>query len=167
MPSHRSRLSLALAAGLVLAAPGPAATDASALAQAQARIDFHLTEAEALREALAPVLTGPCPRFPTPAAWDVFLARLVDRGVTFVAHLDEAWREAKTGGDDLRRRVKAARRELLAGGDPRRLVGKLTRCAWRNGSPLDPWSLWREVSAQVADRRREVARAADLVVLPQ
>ena len=86
---------------------------------------------------------------------------LVDHGVTFTAHLNEAWSEAKTGGDQLRGRVKAARREWLVG-NPTRLVGKLTRCAWRNGSPLDPWRLWREVSAQVPDRRREVAHAADL-----
>lgn len=152
---------LILVAGAALALPGPGGADPSSTPQAEVRVAFHLAEAEALHEALAPVVTGPCPRFPTPAAWDAYLETLRDQGVTFAAHLDEAWREAKSGGDDLRRRVKAARREWLVG-NPTRLVGKLTRCAWRNGSPLDPWRLWREVSAQVPDRRREVARAADL-----
>lgn len=162
-PMRRGAALLALAAGLVtwatagLAAPAiPAARPAGAAA----RLGFHLARAAALREALAPVVYGPCPRFSTRAAWDAYLAGLVEEGVTFAAHLDEAWREAKASGDEqLRTRVKTARREMLVG-NPVQLVGKLTSCAWRNGSSVDAWGLWRRASEEVRVRRQEVAREA-------
>lgn len=160
---------LSLVAGLALALPsaaaeGPAAPEGSAARRAEARLAFHLARAEALREALAPDVYGPCRRFESPAAWNRYLAGLVDQGITFVAHLEEAWREAKRADDPaLRARVKAARRRMLVG-DPVRLVRKLVSCAARNGSPLDLWTLWTRAAAEEPRRRGEVARQADLAL---
>lgn len=157
---------LSVVLGLVLTLHG-AGADAGRLpadrAAAEARLAFHLARAEALHQALAPVVYGPCPQLSSRAAWDVHLAELVDEGVTFAAHLDEAWREAKRADDaGLRARVKATKRRLLTG-DPVGLVTKLTRCAWRNGSVLDVVAVWRRAAAEVPDRRRQVAREAERI----
>lgn len=153
-------------AATALATPTLAPGDAAALGQAEARLAYHLGRAEALHEGLARAVDGPCPRFATRAGWDEYLAGLRDQGVTFAAHLSEAWREAKAAGDPvLQLRVKAARRRLLVG-DPLRLARKVTACAWQNGSALDAWHLWQAASAEVASRRRQVAREADLAVAP-
>jgi hypothetical protein len=158
-------LGLILGFGLVLmlhevgAAPGRPPADRAA----EARLAFHLGRAEALYQALAPAVHGPCPRLPDRAAWDAHLAVLVDEGVTFAAHLDEAWREAKRADDaGLRARVKATKRRLLAG-DAVGLVTKLTRCAWRHGSVLDVVAVWRRAAAEVPERRRQVARDAERI----
>lgn len=139
--------------GAVLAA-GPAAPGA------EARLGFHLARAAALRDTLAPFVYGPCPRFPSRAAWDSYLAGRVDEGVTLAAHLDEAWREAKASGDQtLQARVKAEKRQMLVG-NPVQLVGKLTTCAWKNGSSVDPMGLWKRATDDVR-RRAELAREAE------
>jgi hypothetical protein len=158
---------LVLGLGLVLvlhgagAAPGRLPADRAA---AEARVAFHLARAEALHRALAPAVYGPCPRLPGRAAWDAHLAALVDEGVTFAAHLAEAWREAKRADDaELRLRVKATKRRLLTG-DPVALVTKLSRCAWNHGSVLDVMAVWRRAADEVPGRRRQVAREAERIV---
>jgi hypothetical protein len=131
--------------------------------RAGARVAFHLARAAALRDALAPDVYGPCRTFPSPAAWERYLDGLLEEGVTFAAHLDEAWRNAKRSGDpDLGERVKAAKRRMLVG-DPVRLVAKLKTCAWRNGAPLDLMGLWRRAVAEVPGRRQDVAHDADAI----
>ncbi len=156
-------IALGLLTGALLAAPaaGLANTPAS---QAEERVAFHLARAEAIHDVLAPLVNGPCQRFPTRTAWDSYLATHVDQGVTFSAHLDEAWLDAKTAGDpELKAQVKSARRRMLVG-NPVQLIGKLLNCAWQNGAPLDAWGLWRRASAQATRRRQEVAREADLAI---
>ncbi len=147
----------------LLAAPAAGLPDTAAR-QAEERVAFHLARAEALHDALAPLVYGPCQHFPTRAAWENYLATHVDQGVTFSAHLDEAWLEAKTVHDpELKARVKAARRRMLVG-NPIQLIGKLVSCAWQNDSPLDAWGLWRRASREATRRRQEVAREADLAI---
>ncbi len=156
-------IALGLLTGALFAAPAAGLANTPDR-RAEERVAFHLARAEALRDALAPLVYGPCQRFPTRTAWDSYLATHVDQGVTFSAHLDEAWLVAKTAGDpELKARVKAARRRMLFG-NPIQLIGKLVSCAWQNDSPLDAWGLWRRASAQATRRRQEVAREADLAI---
>jgi len=159
-------LGLVLGFGLVLALHGAGADPGRPPAgrgAGEARVAFHLARAETLHQALAPAVHGPCPQLPGRAAWEAHLAALVDEGVTFAAHLAEAWREAKRADDaGLRARVKATMRRLLTG-DPVALVTKLTRCAWRHGSVLDVVGVWRRAAAEVPERRRQVAREAERI----
>ncbi len=150
-----------IAALLAAPIPGSANTRDSRAAE---RVAFHLARAEAIHHELSPLVDRPCQRFPTRTAWENYLATRTDQGVTFSAHLDEAWLVAKTAGDSgLKARVEAARRRMLVG-NPIQLVGKLLSCAWHNGTTLDAWSLWRRASAQATRRRQEVAREADLAI---
>ncbi|MGH7268347.1 MAG: hypothetical protein ACREMB_26305 [Candidatus Rokuibacteriota bacterium] len=159
MPDHRSRW--LLAALLTLAASAFAEGPGAPAAGAEARLRFHLARAATLRETLAPFVYGPCPEFPSRTAWESHLAGRVAQGVTFAAHLDEAWREAKASGDrELQARVKAVKRGMLVG-NPVQLVGKLTSCAWKNGASLDPWGLWKRATEEVRRRRVELAREAE------
>ncbi len=157
---------LVLGFGLVLALHGAGADTGrppADRAAGEARVAFHLARAEALHQALAPAVHGPCPQLPGRAAWEAHLAALVDEGVTLAAHLAEAWREGKRTDDaGLRARVKATKRRLLTG-DPVALVTKLTRCAWRHGSVLDVVGVWRRAAAEVPERRRQVAREAERI----
>jgi hypothetical protein len=75
--------------------------------------------------------------------------------VLLIAHLEEAWIEAKhTGDDDVRRAAKAPRRRVDRA---RLLLDKLSGCAEGNGASLSPMALWRRVEREVPGRQAEIA----------
>jgi hypothetical protein len=119
------------------------------------RVDHHLRHVEELAQHFASVLTAACPRFATPAQWDRYLDGEVQRVVLLVAHVEQAWIEAKTTGDDDVRRVAKAPRKRLE--QARALLDKLSTCADDNGSALNQLGLWRRIEREVPRRQVEIA----------
>jgi hypothetical protein len=78
-----------------------------------------------------------------------------DQLVLLIAHLEQAWIEAKrTGDDDIRRAAKAPRRQ---GDQARALVDKLEGCAQRHGALFSALDVWRRVERDVPRRQAEIA----------
>ncbi len=76
----------------------------------------------------------------------------MDRVVTFVAHLDQAWAEAKRTGDkDVRRTAKTPVDRA------RLLLAKLQACADGNGTSLVPGAVWRRIEREAERRQSEIA----------
>jgi hypothetical protein len=119
------------------------------------RVQHHLHHVQRLGHHFEGVLASGCPRFPSPAAWDTYVEAEMERMVLLVAHLEQAWVEAKrTGDDEVRRTAKAPRRQ---GDQARQLVDKLVACAEMNGAAFSPLAAWRRVERDVAQRRLEIA----------
>jgi hypothetical protein len=75
--------------------------------------------------------------------------------VLLVAHVEQAWVEAKaTGDDDVRRVAKAPRKRLE---QARALLDKLSTCADDNGGALNQLGLWRRIEREVPHRQAEIA----------
>ncbi|HEV8642440.1 MAG TPA: hypothetical protein VGV13_15215 [Methylomirabilota bacterium] len=145
---------LALAALMALQAPAGAAGDRPA-AQVQPRVGHHVRRASEIADHFDAVLRNGCPRFTSPAGWQAYVDGEVDRLVLLLAHVEQAWVEAKTTGDDgVRRAAKAPRRRL---GETRSLVDKLSACARDNGARLEVGPLWRRVEREVPVRQAEIA----------
>ena len=139
---------LALAAG-----PAFAGGDRPA-AEVEPRVAFHVRQANALADHFDALLGGACPRFPTRDEWDAYVEREIDRVVLMVAHVEEAWSEAKTTpDDDVRRAAKAPRRRIK---DALPLADKLQACAESNGARLDGAELLQHVEREVPRRRAEI-----------
>jgi hypothetical protein len=119
------------------------------------RVDHHLQQVETLAQHLETVMTGACPRFASPAQWDRYLDGEVDHVVLLMAHVEQAWVEAKTTGDDDVRRVAKAPRKRLE--QARALLGKFSTCADANGSSLNQLGLWRRIEREVPLRQAEIA----------
>ena len=123
--------------------------------EARARVDHHLHAVEAVAGRLGAVLTEPCPRFPAAAEWERFQDAKVEDVVLLMAHLEQAWVEAKTvKDDDLRREAKAPRRQIEQG---RRLVEKLRTCAAENHAAFDPLTVWIRIEREIPRRQAEIA----------
>jgi hypothetical protein len=119
------------------------------------RVDHHLRQVEDLAQHFETVLAAQCPRFGSTAEWDRYLDGEVERVVLLVAHVEQAWVEAKTtGDDDVRRQAKAPRKRLE---QARALLGKLSDCAGDNGSSLNQMGLWRRIEREVPQRQTEIA----------
>jgi hypothetical protein len=125
---------------------------------ARARMEHHLAHVDRLAEHFEGVLGRECRRFESSGQWRAYLDDEIERAVLLLAHLEEAWVEAKhTGDDDVRRAAKAPRRRVdraLA------LVDKLSGCAEGNGVELSPGALWRRIEREVPRRQPEVALPA-------
>ena len=119
------------------------------------RVDHHLRHPEDLAQHFESVLTTACPRFATADEWDRYLDDEVERVVLLMAHVEQAWTEAKTTGDDGVRRVAKAPRKRLD--RARELLDKLSACADGHGSPLDLLGLWRRIEREVPQRQAEIA----------
>ncbi len=147
---------LALLLALLFAAALPvAAADDRPADEIRPRVEHHLRAAADVAGELEPVLAAACPHFASPAAWDVYLDGSVERVVTLVAHLDQAWVEAKRTADkDVRREAKAPRRRL---DQAQRLVAKLHACADGNGARFEPGAVWRRIERAVPQRQSEIA----------
>ncbi|MBI4637627.1 MAG: hypothetical protein HY727_14885 [Candidatus Rokubacteria bacterium] len=144
-----------LAAFLLLLTGGATASAGPAALDARARVEHHLAEAEGIVRHLETVLREDCPRFTSPEEWRAYLGAEVDRVVLMVAHLEQAWVEAKrTGDDDVRRTAKAPRKELH---QAEALVDKLQACADANGASFAPATLWRRIEREVPRRQAEIA----------
>jgi hypothetical protein len=119
------------------------------------RVAYHLREVDELATHFESVLASECPRFATPERWQGYVDGEMDRVVLLVAHLEEAWLEAKQTHDkELRRIAKAPRRRL---DEARTLLDKFQRCAGDNGSSVAPLALWQRIEREVPRRQAEIA----------
>src|SRR5262245_8003769 len=95
--------------------------------EARPRVEHHLIEAEQIVRHFETVVAGECPLFSTAADRRAYFDGEVDRVVLLVAHLDEAWSEAKrTAYKDVRRAAKTPRAQVS---QAQSLVTKLRTCA--------------------------------------
>ena len=146
----------ALMAGLVLLAAGAAfASKDLSGGQALPRVEHHLREAEQVARHFEKVMQSDCRRFATAAEWRSYFDGEIDQMILMVAHVEQAWVEAKrTGDDDVRRVAKAPRRRLE---EARGLVGKLQDCAASHGASFPPTQVWRRVEREVPQRQAQIA----------
>ena len=123
--------------------------------EARTRMEHHLREATQLAEHFEGVLGSDCPRFASPTEWRAYLDGEIDRVVLLMAHLEQAWVEAKhTDNDEVRRDAKAPRRRA---DQARALFDKLSGCAENNGAPFSQGSVWRRIEREVPQRQSEIA----------
>lgn len=119
------------------------------------RVEHHLAEVEAITQQLEGVLAAACPTFSTTEEWQAYVDGNVDRVVSLVAHLEQAWVEAKRTGDkDVRREAKAPRRRVDRA---QQLVAKLQGCANGNSATLAPGAVWQRIEREVPQRQSEIA----------
>jgi hypothetical protein len=141
---------------LALAVTAPAgAAGTKSPQEVRPRVDHHLRRVEDLARHFETVLSTACPRFATPGDWDRYLDAEVQRVILLMAHVEQAWIEAKTTGDDDVRRVAKAPRKRLE--RARVLLDKLSTCADDNGASLDQLALWRRIERDVPQRQAEIA----------
>lgn len=123
--------------------------------QAWPRVEHHARQAEQLARHFQNLTQTECRRFATPAEWRAYVNGEIDRIVLMVAHVEQAWVEAKrTGDDDVRRAAKAPRRRL---DDARALVDKLQGCAADHGTSFGPMQVWRRIEREAPQRQAEIA----------
>src|SRR6059058_5056249 len=145
----RVSISLLLVLALVRLGIASAAGDRPA-DEARPRVAHHLRAAGEIAREFEDVLVGECPRFASAGEWDAYLDAKVDRVVTFVAHLDQAWAEAKRTGDkDVRRMAKTPRVNV----DRARLLA----CADGNGTSFVPGAVWGRIEREAERRQSEIA----------
>jgi len=151
MPRHP--LALVLLA-ILLAAPAFAAGTKPA-ALVRPRVEHHLRHVEDLAQHFDAVMSQPCLHFASLEAWKAYFDGEVERVVLLVAHLEQAWIEAKeTGDDEVRRTAKAPRKRL---DDARALLDKLQQCASDNGTSFSQMGVWRRIEREVPKRQAEIA----------
>ncbi len=142
---------LSVLMGVVAAAH--AASDLTA-EQALPRVQHHLREADILGRHFQTVLAGDCKRFPSSADWKSYFDSEVDQAVLLVAHVEQAWVEAKrTGDDEVRRLAKTGKKRVE---DARSLVDKMQTCATENGTGFAPMQVWRKIERDVPRRQAEI-----------
>jgi hypothetical protein len=142
-------LPVALYASLAVAAPD------STPEAARVRVDHHLREVQQLSQHFETVLAQDCPRFASPREWTKYLDGEVEQVVLLMAHVEQAWLEAKhTGDDDVRRIAKAPRKQVDRA---RTLLDKLQSCATDNGADFSQMALWRRIEREVPHRQTEIA----------
>ena len=119
------------------------------------RVGYHVREAEEIGRHFEDVMRDECPRFASTRDWNRYFDGEVDRLVLMMAHIEQAWIEAKrTHDDDLRRTAKAPRKRYQ---HARALVGKLAKCANDNGTSFMPFLVWRKIEREVPKRQAEIA----------
>lgn len=145
-----------LAAVLTVVMAGPVSgSGVKSAEEVRPRVDHHLKEVETLAQHFESVMSADCPRFASSAEWDQYLDGEVQRVVLLMAHVEQAWVEAKTTGDDDVRRVAKAPRKRLE--QARTLLSKLSGCADANGSSLNQLGLWRRIEREVPQRQVDIA----------
>jgi hypothetical protein len=123
--------------------------------EARPRVEHHLLEADQIVRHFESVIAEDCPRFDSAADRRAYIDGEVDRVVLLVAHLEEAWSEAKRTSDKgVRRAAKAPRAQM---GQAQSLVTKLQACMGGGGASLEPRAIWRRVEQEVPRRRAEIA----------
>ena len=128
---------------------------AEAPADVRARVDYHVRQANELAEHFDDVIKSDCPHFGSSGEWQAYLDDEVSRMVLMAAHVEQAWIEAKTtGDDDVRQAAKAPRKRLSAA---RPLLSKLQTCAEDNGATLSVASVWQRIDREVPRRQAEIA----------
>jgi hypothetical protein len=149
--------SIVVAAALSVLVAGPAvAVGTKPAAQVLPRVEYHLRHIEELARHFNGVLKSPCPQFQTRAEWKAYFDGEVDRVVLLVAHVEQAWVEAKeTGDDDVRRVAKAPRKRLE---EARALLDKLQKCAGDNGTSFSQLRVWRQIEQEVPHRQTQITQ---------
>ena len=123
--------------------------------EARPRVEYHLLEADQIVRHFESVLAEDCPRFDSAVERRTYIDGEVERVVLLVAHLEEAWSEAKRTSDkDVRRAAKAPRAQV---GQAQTLVTKLQTCLGDGAASLEPRAIWRRVEQEVPRRRAEIA----------
>ena len=101
------------------------------------------------------LVAAECRKFDSRETWNAYFDSEIERVVLMMAHLEQAWAEAKrTGDDDVRRAAKAPRRRV---DEARALVGKLQQCANGNGTSFSPAGVWRRIEREVPLRQSDIA----------
>jgi len=119
------------------------------------RVQYHLRQVDALSQHFEDLIVRDCPHFASPAEWETYLDGEVDHFVLLVAHVEQAWVEAKrTGDDDVRREAKAPRKRVSRA---RLLVEKLETCADSNRADVPMQSLIERIEREVPQRQSEIA----------
>jgi hypothetical protein len=122
---------------------------------ARSRVEHHLRRVDALSQHFEDLIVRDCPHFASSAEWETYLDGEVDRFVLLVAHVEQAWVEAKrTGDDDVRREAKAPRKRVNRA---RLLVDKLETCADTNRASVPTQSLMQRIEREVPQRQSEIA----------
>lgn len=144
-----SWLAAVLAAGLAgLLAAGLATADP------RARVEHHLREVEALGRHFEQVRAAGCPRFASRREWREYFEAEVDRMVLLLAHLEQAWVEAKSSrGDEVRRMAKAPRRRA---DEARGLLDRYQACAADHGTAFSPLAVWNRIEREVPGRQETI-----------
>ena len=140
---------------LVPTTPARAREPHRTVEEARSRMEYHLREATQLSEHFEGLMQKDCPQFTSSGEWSTYLDTEVERVVTLVAHLEQAWIEAKsTGDDEVRRAAKAPRKRV---DQARALLDKLQGCAQSNGAEISQGALWRRIEREVPRRQVEIA----------
>ena len=123
--------------------------------EARPRVEHHLIAADQIVRHFESVIAEDCPKLDSAAERRAYIDVEIERVVLLVAHLDEAWSEAKRTSDkDVRRAAKAPRAQV---GQAQNLVTKLQTCAGDGDASLEPRAVWRRVEQEVPRRRTEIA----------
>ena len=147
-------MTLAIPAALLLVL-ATAAAASSVPSDPKARVAHHLRVVNELARHFESVLTGECPRVASVPEWNEYVETEIERVVLLLAHLEQAWIEAKrTDDDDLRRTAKAPRQRV---DQARALVDKLQGCASGAGQTFAPLVLWRRIERELPRRQAEIA----------
>lgn len=151
--------SIAVLAGVafgLLGAPGAFGAGAKPAAEVLPRVQYHLEHIDTLTQHFDSVLHSPCPHFASADDWNSYFDGEVDRVVLLVAHVEQAWVEAKqTGDDDVRRAAKAPRKRLE---EARSLLDKLQECAGDNGATFSHMGVWKKIEREVPQRQTEITQ---------
>ena len=139
---------------LLIPVPGVRAVE-TVPAEPRERVAHHVREAEQLVQHFESVMANDCPRFSSATEWTSYFDSEVDQVVLMVAHVEQAWIEAKRTHDrDLRRTAKAPRKHFE---QARALLGKLEQCAHDNGTSFAPLLVWHEIEREVPKRQTQIA----------
>ena len=150
----RVMLLVLLLSGLSVAS-APAREPHRPAEEARARMEHHLREVKQLADHFESVMSNGCPRFASPGEWRTYLDTEIDRVVLLLAHLEQAWIEAKhTGDDEVRRDAKAPRRRV---DQARALFDKLSGCAESHGAPFSQGAVWRRIEREIPQRQSQIA----------
>ena len=152
----RAFVSVALGMLTCLAASAVVAAGHKPASEVMPRVEYHLRQIDDLTQHFEGVLRAPCQQFSTTEAWKVYFDGEVERVVLLVAHVEQAWVEAKrTGDDDVRRAAKAPRRRLE---EARMLLDKLQKCASDNGTSFSQMSVWKKIEREVPERQAQITQ---------
>jgi hypothetical protein len=148
------RLVIALIAVQIVGLPAVVSAGDRTAEEARPRVEHHLIEAKQIVRHFESVLAEDCPRFDGATERRAYIDGEIERVVLLIAHLDEAWSEAKRTADkDVRRAAKAPRAQV---GQAQSLVTKLQTCVGDGGAKLEPQSIWRRIEREVPSRRAEI-----------
>lgn len=148
-------LVLAMAVLIPIGLGTPLAMAQTTVQEARARVDHHLREVDQIVQHFQDVVNADCPRFSSRAEWRQYFDGEVERMTLLLAHLEQAWIEAKRVGDDgVRRAAKAPRRRI---DDARVVLEKLQTCAADNGTSFSPLSVWGRIEREAPKRQEAIA----------